>query len=464
MKTITALLVAMAATIASAQDLSTCVVSVDILTVFDTITVTQTVAKVTTTVVSTEIVTITAGGSSSNNLTTTSTPASFTYLPTSSDNSNTTATIFTASTTSVFPTLTLTIPRTNSVSSLLGPGASGWNGSSSIISSLGLPTDGSNAELADSVSGIFGRDAQLEDVEVGEFTETELPGNTYPGPVRYSPGTIGRPGLSQSPPYPTTAVLTSLTAPVYATDTVGRTTCNQTISEPSTLSTRTIPFPSGTGLATVETDCGETGDFRFGWDDLPRFITNLTDITRAVPIFSPYRHFQFSEGYVYAPLPETPFRAVTPPHLAVFITKQTGAANIPSPGFVRPGELGAGARASNQVYWFNAYSAYLGCDNTDSPGCMYEISGYVYDRSFRDEVLAYQSNVTVPACPALEDCDLTFVDFPLDMRGLSGLQIRAFAGEEQRIWFMDELALGWWDNSCEAGQTRARGRNRSIET
>ncbi|KAF4554618.1 Hypothetical protein D9617_4g003730 [Elsinoe fawcettii] len=445
---------------AAAQDLSTCIASVNILTVFETITSIQTVAEVTSTMILTETVTVVTTATTPATGTAPSNIQSFTYLPTTI--SDTTSTITDAiSTTSAFPMITLIVPPTRTANNVPGPGTSGWNITSTTVE--GSTINEATAFTATSESfvarSIFGRAAQVNNIVFGESTEIGADSRLYAGPRRYSLGTLNGPINPADPPFPTSAIDSSSTVPLCGT---GTAPCNEDTAPATTLSTRTTFLPTGTRSASEETDCGEIGDFRFGWDDLPRFITNLTDITRAVPIFSPYRHFQFSQGYAYAPLPETPFEAVSPPHLAVFITNETGAENVPSPGFVRPGELGAGRRASNQAYWFNAYSAYLGCDNTDSLGCMYEISGYVYDSLFRAEILAYQSNVTVPACPALENCLLTFVDFPLDMRGLSGFQIRAFVGEEQRIWFMDELALGWWDNSCEAGQIRARSRKRST--
>ncbi|PSK46475.1 hypothetical protein B9Z65_5443 [Elsinoe australis] len=453
-----AALVLHASRLTAAQGISTCLASVNIVTVTDNVTeiVTETIV---------ETVTATTIPINPTNGTISSDYPSFTYLPTSASSVelldiDNTSTSF--STSSAF---TNTLPATfRAPHTLPGPGTSGWNITVTIEATTTTEETSilsTTASETRTMPSIFGRAAQLDNVVVGRFTETGPGGVPYPGPRRYSPGTLFNPAFPPVPPYPTTASDANPTKPAYVTGTAG-TSCEEETSGPTTLSTRTISLSTGTGAVPAETGCGETGDFRFGFDDLPRFVTNLTDITQAVPVFSPYHHFVFSQGYVYAPLPETPFQAVTPPHLAVFITNETGAPNVPSPGFVRPGEIGAGARLSDQAHWFNAYSAYLGCDNTDSPGCMYEISGYVYDRSSRAEILAYQSNVTVPACPTLHDCLLTFVDFPLDMRGLSGFQIRAFAGDQQRIWFMDELALGWWDNSCEAGQIRTRSRKRSL--
>lgn len=50
----------------------------------------------------------------------------------------------------------------------------------------------------------------------------------------------------------------------------------------------------------------------------------------------------------------------------------------PFAGNVLPGEIGAGPCASVNAYWFNAYSAFFGCD--DGPAdCVMQISGYQYD-------------------------------------------------------------------------------------
>ncbi|KAF2152664.1 hypothetical protein K461DRAFT_226209, partial [Myriangium duriaei CBS 260.36] len=170
----------------------------------------------------------------------------------------------------------------------------------------------------------------------------------------------------------------------------------------------------------------------------------------------PYHHFTFAQGFVYAPLPPVPFRPISPPHMAVFITNSSGAANV---GLVRPGEIGDGPLlARQQAFWFNAYGVYIGCNNFEQPGCLYEISGYVYDATIRAEVLAYQRNIFVSGCPIYHGCPLTRVEFGHTLTGLTGFQIRAFHEGYQRIWYMDDLSLGWYDNSCAAGRLRAVSR------
>ena len=195
------------------------------------------------------------------------------------------------------------------------------------------------------------------------------------------------------------------------------------------------------------------------WDDEPTFISNTTDITLAPPIFSPYHHFDFSEGYVYAPRPAEPYQPVSKPHLAVFLTNGTGASNAVTGGYIHPGEIGSEVTAMD-AFWFNAFSVYLGCDNAGPDVCRFEISGYTFTGFSEDEVLAYQQNATTSPCPSRKNCQLEQVIFPSEIKGLSGLQIRAFVGEEQRIWFMDNLELGWYNTSCAAGLQRAQAPRR----
>lgn len=85
-----------------------------------------------------------------------------------------------------------------------------------------------------------------------------------------------------------------------------------------------------------------------------------------------------------------------------------------------------------------------------------QISGLVYQKGTDSEVAAFHQNVTLPPCLSSEKCQLEQVQFPQSMRGLSGIRIQAFVGNERRSWFMDNLALGWYNNTCDAGLLRTR--------
>lgn len=175
-------------------------------------------------------------------------------------------------------------------------------------------------------------------------------------------------------------------------------------------------------------------------------------------MFNPYHHFFFSNGFLYAPPPSEPFKPVSEPRLVVFLPNDTGASEELVTGSVRPGEIGAGDRASASAFWFNAESAFLGCDNKGPEPCVMTISAFSYDKSSTNEILKHQQNVTIPACLATDDCSLQHVDFDAEMTALSGIEIRAFVGVSQRIWFMDNLAMSWYNNTCAAGLLRQESR------
>lgn len=209
------------------------------------------------------------------------------------------------------------------------------------------------------------------------------------------------------------------------------------------------------------TGCGEYGNFTLDFDNLPNFTPdgqNQTDITQAPPITSPYHHFAFSQGYVYAPDPKVPFEPISPPHLAVFLGNGTGMRATQAGKMIEDGEFANGPYEASSFFWFDAFSAWLGCDNGGPETCTLVMSGYTYSPLAKDEVLSFQRNSTLPACTDYKDCKLEKVEFPETFRGLSGLQIQAYVGEEERMFFMDDVDLRWTDNSCAAGLARQRAR------
>ena len=123
----------------------------------------------------------------------------------------------------------------------------------------------------------------------------------------------------------------------------------------------------------------------------------------------------------------------------------------PDASLLLPGEFGAGPRASESAYWIDAYSAYLGCNNTGSASCMLTINGYNNTSPIPQ---ASQVLYTFP-CPGLVNCHMDFVEFADDFRNLSGFQVLATVDGKPVNWFMDEVTLGWSNNTCAAQEERA---------
>ncbi|KAI6841672.1 hypothetical protein KC340_g6644 [Hortaea werneckii] len=232
----------------------------------------------------------------------------------------------------------------------------------------------------------------------------------------------------------------------------------------SSASSTTIPASSvGAGSASSGTPstCGEHGNFTLDFDTLPNFVPNnqnSTDITQAPPVPNPYHHLIFSDGYVYGPSPKVPYVPSSQPKLAVFLANASGVTARPRSSTMEPGEVGDGPYESASAFWFDAYSAFFGCDSPD--GCTMVFTGYTYSADAKDEVPSYSQSATILACPTLTSgnasCQLQRVDFPSAFRGLSGLRMQAFSGNEERMFFLDDLALGWTNNDCEAGMARLK--------
>ena len=100
----------------------------------------------------------------------------------------------------------------------------------------------------------------------------------------------------------------------------------------------------------------------------------------------------------------------------------------------------------------------MGCDNSGPGDCKIIFYGYTYDAEDGGEVLHAEQITSLPPCPGFKDCTLTPVILNDSFTGLSGLRIRAVAGEIPRIFFLDDFQLSWTNSSCAAGVKRGSGR------
>lgn len=171
----------------------------------------------------------------------------------------------------------------------------------------------------------------------------------------------------------------------------------------------------------------------------------------------------WSQGFAYAPPPTDPFVPVSGSKLAVFVTNSSAnvhpenTTHIPGPGDDVDGEFGAGPNFADSAFWFNAYSAYVGCANAGPLDCMMTINGYGYDPVFKDVTLVARQTAYQSPCIDLINCSLMPVTFSNDFRNLTAFQIIASVGSSPLLytWYMDNFAMGWSDNSCAAGHLRA---------
>jgi hypothetical protein len=197
--------------------------------------------------------------------------------------------------------------------------------------------------------------------------------------------------------------------------------------------------------------------FNLNFDDTPAGPDQPNLLLPVHPLTNPYHHLFYANGFTYVPDKWEPYRAVSQPNVAMFLPLGGSLLpNTPFAGTLLPGELGAGPRASVDAYWFNAHSAWFGCALNGVTPCTLRFTGYRWDAVLRREVVAAEQTATVPACWAYINCRLNQVNFTNSFRGLSGIQIQAYTynlGIPQ-VYFMDDLRLEWFNNSCAAGILR----------
>jgi len=213
--------------------------------------------------------------------------------------------------------------------------------------------------------------------------------------------------------------------------------------------------------------CGESGNFTLTWDDLPSF--RATDPAAGdFPLLSnPYHHFFLANGFVYYGPSMITADAWTPtsqPYMAIFVPENSDApTSNPYAGIPKLGEITAGPRMNMPIFWFDAFSANVGCDDGGLNDCEMTITGYKYNNATHGEVIAATQKTSIPKCPTYANCDLKFVQLDGAFRGLSGIQFEGTAnGVANRTFALDNLALGWSDNTCQAGLARLRQKKRSI--
>jgi hypothetical protein len=249
------------------------------------------------------------------------------------------------------------------------------------------------------------------------------------------------------------------------------------IPMPMSMSGMSMPTPFPNVTSTISsgsgpTSCGEIGDFVINWDDEPIYIPTATGAPPYAPVFAPYHHLFFANGWDYytapnnsaaLPTPPEPYDPISGPNVAVFhiASVPLAQADIPDDNGMLPGQIGAGPHSSDDAFWFNAYSAEMGCDNGGASPCNMTITGYKWDDASQTEKESTQQHATIQTCTQVEDCKLDPIAFDHDFRGLSSIRFEAVIDNATvNSFIMDNLSMGWSDNSCDAGNKRVTSKKK----
>ena len=99
----------------------------------------------------------------------------------------------------------------------------------------------------------------------------------------------------------------------------------------------------------------------------------------------------------------------------------------------------------------------MGCSNEGPENCEITINGYGYEPEFDNTVLIARTTTYQLPCVGLVNCTLVQVEFGEEFRNLTALGIIASIGNSplMQTWYMDNLMIGWSNNTCDAAEVRA---------
>ncbi|PMD66927.1 uncharacterized protein K444DRAFT_623175 [Hyaloscypha bicolor E] len=295
----------------------------------------------------------------------------------------------------------------------------------------------------------------------GTYTSTIVPpyANTTSPASRSSPysGSAVQSASNSFPSsYSASQVFNSTTVkPSYTTVPVPAST-----TTPSSTSLNQTSTSASSAASATSSNCGEYGDFTLTFDDIPPLsVSNPNpDDVQPEPVFNPYHQFDFSDGFVVVPPPRSPYLPSSKPLFTEFIPNFNINGTNPMAGpttaeYGYSGDIGNGDHGLTGCFSFNMYGASFGCDSR-GPDCVFHFTGYRYNRSTRNTTAVTSQSISVPACPALASCTLTPITLDNSFSNLDSIRINVTVGSAPKIWWMDDLRLGWFDNSCKAGLCR----------
>jgi len=117
------------------------------------------------------------------------------------------------------------------------------------------------------------------------------------------------------------------------------------------------------------------------------------------------------------------------------------------------GQISDGDHGLTGCFTFNMYGAAFGCNSTGPP-CDFTFSGLHYDVATGTTTKVASQVVSIPACPALTRCQLAPIVLDDTFVDLNAIQIKAATAGTPLGWWMDNLQLGWFNNSCNTGLCR----------
>ncbi len=132
----------------------------------------------------------------------------------------------------------------------------------------------------------------------------------------------------------------------------------------------------------------------------------------------------------------------------------SGAMGQPPVGSQDTAQIGLASQKSIPSFRFNLWGVNVGVDS--QPGeqyCEFIVSGYRFDATLGFEVRAMSQTKWIPTCGGTHACRLVQQDLS-GFENLTSFLVSVKCSGQPRSFWMDDLRVGWTDNSCQAALTR----------
>ncbi|KAK8045180.1 hypothetical protein PG993_005204 [Apiospora rasikravindrae] len=207
-------------------------------------------------------------------------------------------------------------------------------------------------------------------------------------------------------------------------------------------------YTFGNGPSKRTSSCGnpaDSGNFTFGLQDIEPLMRRGypgSHDPRPVPLLSPYHRFWFSEG----------IEVVKSQSSGKLVLQYLQPAMDMTDGPDNSANFSTVPKQASDCFTFNLYGIRLGCSSSESE-CIFTLKGHRLDAESLADIEVAAQIVHVPACSS-NDCNLQSVTV-FNFKSLTSVSISLKVGSEDQMWWADEVALGWSDNSCEKAACRS---------
>lgn len=168
-------------------------------------------------------------------------------------------------------------------------------------------------------------------------------------------------------------------------------------------------------------------------------------------MYSPYRHFTWSEGIKIIPGSASPYKPSSG-DLMLQVPNDAESAQL--------AKISVGDLQTSPCFRFDFNGIRAGCASKKA-NCIFNITGLSWDDDAQTELTVGSQISSMRACSRQKNCELgsLVVDAAAGLYNLTSLLIEVTAHSQPQKWWADDMAITWTDTSCDAAICRSNVRD-----